>query len=179
MYKSLTLATLLLPIFGYGIDKEARIKELKRARYKKMTEISALRKTILDAHQGIQSSKHAYSDALLDSTNEEKAKLGSADQESIRQQLSESNYHIVDDFFEAFLGKKEFNHSLFHEMYGIEKTGPITLDTLESIDFFHYDKFISFSTGLEEIFEMFTIIKYGQCVKELLAINNEIIKLEK
>ena len=42
-YKSLSLAALLLPFSGYGINKnEARIKELKEAEYNKALELQSL-----------------------------------------------------------------------------------------------------------------------------------------
>lgn len=106
MHKSLALAALLLPFSGYGITKEARIKELKEAQYQKMLELRSIMDVIYTSKQHMDSNIAGYEKVLQNSARAKKEKLDllasksghkKMDEESIRKSLDDSNNSLCED----------------------------------------------------------------------------------
>jgi hypothetical protein len=176
MYKSLALAALLLPFSGYGVSKEARIKELKEAQYKKIMELQSLGKIILACDEYKNASLQKYFDLLRDAVvrKEEEQHCGSEElsTEDIEEMILEDNAIISSDLAAVLQGKKrEFNHSVLKETYDLEDA--------DGLYAFNSTKFIQISITLEQQIMLLVLEKYEICLQELLKTTQELTDLRK
>ena len=161
-YKSLSLAALLLPFSGYGINKnEARIIELKEARFKKFAEIKNLGDAIIGYYRDNDDVMKSCVTKTFD-----KEKNHSPTQES-------ASAVILKEFEKCTLGRKfekayeasePFNYNIQEEIMSARQYCELHFVDLQFVVTYHF-----ISLHLD---------KYDQLLKELLAINRELTLLE-
>ena len=171
MYKNIALIALLLPLFGYGITKEARIKELKEAQYKKSVEIQDLVKRISDADEYIRSCVSQYH-TLVDIVVQKKKQANVSakiEEQKIRLEIEQSLQCLLDSLEKIFLGKRAFDLDLINELFD--------QNDVDAIDSFKSLSFMCMRGATERTILTGLVVRYQRCLQELLNINQELNNL--
>lgn len=172
MYKSLSLAALLLPFSGYGANKnQARINELTEAQYKKSVEIQDLVKRISDADEYIRSCVSQYH-SLVDVIVQKKKQVNVSariEEQKIRQEIEQSLQCLLDSLEKIFLGKRAFDLDLLNELFD--------QNDLAAVDSFKSLSFMCMRGATERTILTSLVLRYQKCLQELLNINQELNNL--
>ncbi|MDR3549793.1 MAG: hypothetical protein P4L31_00120 [Candidatus Babeliales bacterium] len=156
IYRSMLLSILLLPIASYGKSTEARIKELKEAKFQKELAISNLTELLGNKHKTIANYKSYTANflTLLLETNPQLKIDGTLDQ-------------LINNFKTEFDNTVEFNQ-LFQKSF-LEIEGEISYEALQT--------WMLIIISERRVIDNLTI-QCETCVKELININKELKNLK-
>lgn len=171
MYKSLTLAALLVPFFGYGVSKETCVNELEQAYFNKSEELRGIAKKIYKQCQQSREVVADYFSCLDHFINSYKKENPSMQEEEIRDLLLKENYRMFDEVQDAFEGKKKLTTSIVDAlMYHADKDGNSDFNT---------SRFFEIDAVASSYYVFMLLKKYEVCLKELLAMNDQLRELKK
>jgi len=154
MNKSLVLAALLLPFFGHGITKEARIKELKEAEYNKVLELQTLATQIRKVAS--QFYNHEEYDYFLE--------IAERKREQPEDLLRKSNMELHEKILNCLSQGKELHVNLPKELFYTD----VAFDAYKSL-------FIE--SAIEKHLLMLLTEKLKKCFDEFVAIKKELKNL--
>ena len=167
-YKSLSLAALLLPCFGYGITKEARINQLKETQFKTTFELKSIMEQIRSIAYGYYTSNEAST--FLKAAIDVKAEL--PENKNISQDVLEK---IVSDQAESLQSMLE--KALFC-MPGVDDSKIEKRFLSADANFTPLDA-LYIEGAVEKACLALLQEKAQKCLQELLVINKELAQLSK
>ncbi|MBS1986697.1 hypothetical protein JST99_02065 [Candidatus Dependentiae bacterium] len=152
MYRHIALIALLLPFFGYGVNKDSRIKELREAQFQKTLELKNICKQANDCAEFLISSGDYYN-----------CPKQSPESEAL-------NEIFLNKIRNTFTGLGSFDYDLTKELFD--------QNDADSINSFDVLKGLYMRAATERQLLALLIARYQVILKELFKITQELASLE-
>lgn len=177
-FKNIALIALLLPVASYGKSTEARIAELKEARFQKRLEINKIEEMIDECKNFFRNVGNEYNKTLERAVTVKNGQIildgGDPLSEEEIKHLRDTLDGSVDDFeeclVEAFEKQESPKLNIIAELF--DEKNPYEYEMFNSLKFIQ-SKLFTQKALMKNLLE-----KYEHCLIEILQLDIEINKLE-